>query len=139
MKSMKAGAKAMSKGAIVKEVGREARDEAKGMLGAPRKFGSSCHSRGQEDRHLHHPWPLQDQDPCEASHQGRNQEYLWQGCEGEGEASQDRREGLRSRCAQVTDLRSSCLSPFLLAPQRLAFRGNPMEQVWAVQLPCRWR
>merc|ERR1712166_1064297 len=93
----------------------------KGMLGAPRELGSACHSRGQEGRHLYHPWPLQDQDPCEASHQGRNQEYLWQGCEGEGEASQDRREGLRSRCAQVTDLRSSCVSSFLLAAQRLAF------------------
>merc|ERR1711865_264586 len=103
------------------------------MLGAPGKLGSACHSRGQKDRHLYHPWSLQDQDSCEASDQGRNQEYLWQGCEGQGEGSQDRREGLRSRCAQGTDLRSSFVSYALLAAQRPAFRGNPMEQVCAVQ------
>merc|ERR1712000_480863 len=50
-----------------------------------------------------------DQDSREARHQGRSEELLRSGDEGEGEASQDRREGLPSLRAQETDLRGSSL------------------------------
>merc|ERR1712216_594977 len=60
---------------------------------------------GEEGRYLHDPWPLQDQDSSEASHQGRSEDGLWPGDEGEGQASQDYCQSVPSRCTQGADLR----------------------------------
>merc|ERR1712146_801934 len=98
------------------------------VLGTPRELGNPCHNRGEEERHLHDPRPLQDQDPCEASHQGRNEDGLWPGDQG---------EGIPSCCTQVTDLSGGSVASFLWAAQRLGCRGNPTDQVWVAHLPCR--
>merc|ERR1712216_401425 len=65
-----------------------------------------CDNRSEEDRYLHNPWTLQDQDPSEASHQGRGQDGFRPGDESEGETSQDCREGLSSCRPQSADLNS---------------------------------
>merc|ERR1711965_350528 len=45
------------------------------------------------------------QDPREASHKGRCEDDVWQGDEGEGKASENRREGLPCGSAEEADLR----------------------------------
>merc|ERR1712080_803756 len=92
-----------------------------------------------EDWYLHNPKPLQDQDPQEASHQGGEEDGLWSGDQGESKASEDDREGLPSRRAQVADLRVSSVWLNAVGVQRLVSRGNPTEQVCATHflISCR--
>merc|ERR1719399_2376527 len=117
---------------------RAARVEDEGVLRAPRELGNPCHNRSEEERHLHNSRPLQDQDPCEASHQGGSAYGLWAGDQSESKASQDRCQGLRCRRTEVADL-SCSLACLLWESQRLAYRGNPTDRVWASQLLCRRR
>merc|ERR1712205_285338 len=90
--------------------------------------------------YLHDPWPLQDQDPPQASHQGRSEDGLWPGDEGEGEAGQDCRQGFPSCCTQGADLRGAEWAWMLRVSQRLDCCGNPpTEQVWVTQLHADYR
>merc|ERR550537_548696 len=79
-----------------------------------------------EDWHLHHPRPLQDQDPCQASHKGWNQAHVRQGGQGQGPSSQNCCKGFPSCCSQGSAL-SHCAvrQPFLSASQRSQTCGNP--------------
>merc|ERR1712066_673097 len=49
---------------------------------------------GGEERQVHPPWPLHDQDPPEAGDQGWQEGGLREGDDGEGEACEDDRQGL---------------------------------------------
>merc|ERR1712078_7586 len=79
-------------------------DEGQGCFWHYRQSGSSGNHRGQEDWHLHHPRPLQDQDSRQACHQGRNQAHVWKGGQGQGPSSQGCCEGFPSCCTQGSDL-----------------------------------
>merc|ERR1712224_1072549 len=78
--------------------------EAEGLLRCFEEHRRHCHERGEEDRHFHIAWLVPHQDANEASHQGRRQECIWQGGEGQSKASKDHREGLPSGCIEETDL-----------------------------------
>merc|ERR1711924_81547 len=65
-----------------------------------------CHYRGEEEWHLHYPRSLPYQDPGKASHEGREEEYLWQGSGSEGKASQDDCESLPCGCIEKPNLRA---------------------------------
>merc|ERR1719352_1640992 len=84
----------------------------------------------EEDRHLHNPRPLQDQDSHEACHQGRSEDGLRSGDQGESEASTDCCEGLPSRCSQGSDLSRGSASLHIVSIPETSCRGNPMELVW---------
>merc|ERR1712048_1270977 len=62
---------------------------------------------------VHHPWCLQDQNPNEASNQGREEGSLWQSGDGQGKASKKSGEGISCLCLESASdaklhLRSHC-------------------------------
>merc|ERR1719436_619519 len=94
MKAMKAmkGATAMSKGALAQAVAD----------------GKEVKKSGQ----VHNPWTVHDQDARETRDQGRQAGDLRQDGGGEGEASQDNRQGLRGGGLEKVDLsRAVALCP----------------------------
>merc|ERR1711924_491073 len=97
--------------------------ENKGLLQCVEQPCDRCHQRGQEDRHFHHPRHLPHQDQGQASHQSRCEDDVWQGDQGEGKASKDRCESLRSRCTQEADLEECVVTTSHLS-ERLVCRGN---------------
>merc|ERR1712086_676713 len=108
---------------------REARAQDEGWLRAPCELGSHCCNRGEEDRYLYHPRPLQDQDPREASHQGRSASVFWTGDEGEGQASQDCYQGLPSCSTEGTGLSSCTVFSWLFGcPRDLPTVGIPWSK-----------
>merc|ERR1739838_694459 len=64
-------------------------------------------ARGEEERQVRHPRCCDDQDPPEEGDQGREARGLRQSRHGEGEAGQDRREGLPRESPQGRVLRAS--------------------------------
>merc|ERR1712113_1058661 len=70
------------------------------------------------------------QDPCEASHEGREKEYLWQGSGGEGKASQDCCESFPCCCIEKPDLRIASLQ---LTPGGLAAVGILQRRLESVR------
>merc|ERR1712179_729227 len=61
-------------------------------LGWPRRGG--CEG-GEEQGEVHHPRSRYGQNTRQASHKGGQEGNVWQGGSGQGEASEDRGEGLR--------------------------------------------
>merc|ERR1711904_503930 len=79
------------------------------------------------------------QDPGEASHQGRSEEHLRQGCEGCGKASQDDCEGLPGSSIEEADLEQRSVTALLSLFRGLLAVGIPwcrldMGSVWPWQL-----
>merc|ERR1711933_521662 len=81
--------------------GRQADDQG---LGHPRECGDQG---GEEDGEVHDPGLVHDQDAPEAREQGGQEGDLRKAGDGQGEASQDHREGLRGGGAEEIDLSSS--------------------------------
>merc|ERR1712190_414816 len=61
-----------------------------------REYCSYRHQGGPEERHLHLPGPLPDQDPPQACDEGLQEGNLRKDANGEGKASSDDREGFPS-------------------------------------------
>merc|ERR1711988_1005762 len=78
--------------------------ENKGLLQRVDQLGDCCHERSEEDRHFHYPRCVPHQDQDQASHKSMREEHLWQGNQGEGQASKDGCESLPSCCTQEADL-----------------------------------
>merc|ERR1712061_309691 len=74
-------------------VGHGMRAEEVGLLEDHRQLDRARDEGGREDRRVLPPWLVQVEDPSEASHEGWQEGGLRQGCDGEGEASADDREG----------------------------------------------
>merc|ERR1712086_985770 len=108
-------------------------------MGALCELSDHCWNRGEEDRYLYDPRALQDQDPREASYQGRSASVLRTGNEGEGQASQDCYQGLSSCGTQGTDLSSCLVLLGLVGVPETCLPWNPMEQVWEPHFPRMWR
>merc|ERR1712050_244397 len=64
-----------------------------------------CRQGGEEDGCVCHSRPVPNQDTNKASYQSRSQGHIWQGDEGQSQASQDRCEGLPRGCAEEADLK----------------------------------
>merc|ERR1712161_99146 len=79
-------------------MGEELREEVRLQegLGEPRGGGRQGGEKGQ----VHHPWSRDDKDPHEASNQGWEERGVRQDDDGEGEASEDGREGLLRGCSE---------------------------------------
>merc|ERR1712194_166174 len=60
--------------------------------------------QGGEKGQVHHPWSRDDKDPYEASNQGWEERGVRQDDDGEGEASEDGREGLLRGCSEECGL-----------------------------------
>merc|ERR1711907_330959 len=114
-------------------------DEDESLLRAPREFGNPCHNGSEEERHLHDSRPLQDQDPGEASNQSWSEDGFWPGDQGEGEASQDRCEGLPSRRTQVPDLSGSLAYLLATSIPETCFPWESHGPGLGAQLLCRRR
>merc|ERR1711988_146364 len=67
---------------------------------------------GEEEWRVHCSRPLPFEDSHKASHQGRSEDHVWQGDQGEGEARKDRRESLPCSCLEEADLDDSCTRCF---------------------------
>merc|ERR1719198_2407207 len=107
---MKAGgAKAMSKGALLKTIATE-RLEDEGLLQCLEQPGGGGDEGSEEGGCLHHPRSLPHQDPHQASHQGLREDDVRQGDQGEGQTSKDSGESLPSGCSQEADLSSYAFS-----------------------------
>merc|ERR1739848_150827 len=106
MKSMKASAKPMTKGALANALATEHGLKQRTCSECFEDYRRHCHERGEEDGHFHNAWPVPYQNPNETSHQGRSQKCVWQGGEGQSKASKDDREGLPSCCIEAANLES---------------------------------
>merc|ERR1712146_544534 len=80
---------------------------------------STCHRTWLEakDLRLHSPRPLPYQDAHKTSDKGWCACDLWQGDQGEGEASQDRCESFPSRCTEEANLKLPCAAVFITFPE----------------------
>merc|ERR1712014_88080 len=65
----------------------------------------NCHAGSKEHWSVHHPWCLQDQNPNEASNQGREEGSLWQSGDGQGKASKKSGEGISCLCLEAERMR----------------------------------
>merc|ERR1711879_585799 len=82
------------------------RAQARRVCAAHRFSGGDCYQGGGQERHLHTPWLVQDQDADEAGHEGWQEGGLRQGGHGEGEAREEDCEGLPRRCSEGERLKS---------------------------------
>lgn len=60
---------------------------------------------GQKEREICRAGPLHDQDSSQEGHQGRQEDDVWKGGEGQGEACEDRREGIPCCSSEASYLR----------------------------------
>merc|ERR1711879_920625 len=91
--------------------------EAERMLQGVQQPCGHCLEGSEKDWHLHCSRSVPHQDPNKASNEGRSEGDVWQGGEGQGKASQDRREGLPSGCIEESDLEAlSSIECFLRGP-----------------------
>merc|ERR1719162_2482865 len=111
---MKAGAKAMSKGTLLKTIATE-----QGFFASDEQLRGHCHQGGEKDRRVRNPRLVPHQDSDEASHKGRSEDNVWQGDEGGRKASQDRREGLCGSSLEEADLE-----------WRIAFLLRAFSEAW---------
>merc|ERR1711948_77168 len=79
---------------------------------------------GGQERHLHAPGFVQDQDADEAGHEGRQEGGLRQGGHGEGKAREEDREGFPRRCSEGERLKSCRSRGSLLTCLSWANRGS---------------
>merc|ERR1712182_184968 len=107
------------KGSDYQIFGRAAWLEAEGLLRLPQLLGGDCLPGGEKEWHLHHSRLVQDQDPHQASHEGRNQERLRQGDEGCRKARKEDCESLPSACSEAADL-----DPTLEGGKEITSRGS---------------
>merc|ERR1719201_2283116 len=118
----------MTKGALVRTLAEQHELKGKVASGIIDSLAAGNH-RGQEDWHLHHPRPLQNQDSRQARHQGRNQADVWKGGQGQGSSSQDCCEGFPSCCTQGSDLSILQITQGgLHSMPETDTRGNPMSR-----------
>merc|ERR1711908_59519 len=96
------------------------------------ELGSLGRRRSEKDEQVRHSWLLHDQNSTQASHQSRQEDGLRQRSDREGQASQDRRQGIPSCCYQgavqvmLASWTFSLRAVISLARfQRSALRGNP--------------
>merc|ERR1712054_541023 len=126
MKSMKAGGKkAMSKGAMTKALATQHELKQKACSEVINSLVAIATAEviipegrapilaldevtGQEERSLHHSWPLPLEDQDEASYQGWCQDHVRQRDQGEGKASEDSCEGVPSSRIEEADLNGCC-------------------------------
>merc|ERR1712032_1437739 len=85
----------------------EDRPEKVGMLETHRSSWGHWRQGGEEQGVVHSPRTVQDQDEGEAGDQGREEDDVRQGGCGEGEAGEDRGQGVRRLVAEAEHLRSS--------------------------------
>merc|ERR1711865_577597 len=103
-----------------------------GLLRNYQQHGSHRHQGSEGKWRVHPSRCVPHQDPYEASYQGWRQDDVWQGDQGEGETSQDYREGFPSRCIEEADLSGVvALGTF----QRLVAVGIPRSRLerWVVR------
>merc|ERR1719210_2037021 len=93
MKAMKAGAKAMSQGALAQALS-ESTELKKAVCAKAVKLGGDWHTAGEERRQVRATWLVHDQDAFEAGDESGQAGGLRQGRHGQGQASKDRGEGL---------------------------------------------
>ena len=96
MKTMKAGNKAMTKGASTKALATQHEKIAQACSELLNSLVEIV-KRGEEERYSHIPG-LCRQDPREASHKGRCPHDVWSGKESEGKDSKDCCESVPSGC-----------------------------------------
>ena len=101
MKSMKAGAKAMSKGALLKTIATEQGFKSKTCSQVLNSFVSIAAKEVKKTGVFAIPVPHQDLN--KPSHQGRSQGDVWQGGQGQGKASEDCCEGVSRSCVEEAD------------------------------------
>merc|ERR1711924_8207 len=107
MKAMKA-VKSLSKGAIAEALAGESglkKSECTKVMDVL----ASGDEAGEERWEVCDSGCVHDQDQEEACHQGRQESHVRKGGEGQGEARQDRRQGLCGCCAQGCHLRRAAL------------------------------
>merc|ERR1712032_1060333 len=81
-----------------------------------------CNAGGQEDWRFCASRLVQAEDAYQACHKGRKAGSVWQGGDGQSEASQEDREGVPSRCFEIKHL--SRHLPLYLEPLSV---GHPAE------------
>merc|ERR1712113_62910 len=84
-----------------------ARIQVQNLFSDVQQLRQHCGKGGEEDGCVCHSRPVPNQDTNKASYQSRSQNHLWQGDEGQSQASQDRCEGLPRGCVEEADLKQS--------------------------------
>merc|ERR1712032_1663394 len=65
----------------------------------------NCNTGSEEHWSVHHSWRLQDQNPCQASNQGREEGSLRKSGDGESKASKESGQGIPCVCLEEECLR----------------------------------
>merc|ERR1712086_348768 len=114
---------------------RSARGEVRGEEGrhpdGPEHSREHCNDRGEETRQVRDPGCCDDQDPAEEGDQGGEARSLRQNDDGEGEASEDHRQGFPRESPQGRVLRVSRSVPSPARRLRVSFCPGWLEGTWS--------
>merc|ERR1712056_162948 len=104
------------------------RAEEVGVLEGHRQPCGDRDEGGRENGCVLHPWLVQVEDPDEARDEGREEGGLWQGGDGEGEASAEDRESFPGGRPEEQHLsRESCKALAAQVSCSAASRGSSAE------------
>merc|ERR1711988_1511491 len=105
------------------------RAQAKSMLRGHQQSCCDRNCRSQEEWSFHYSRTLPPEDKDQARHQSRCEDHVRQGDEGEGQASQDHRQGVSSARTEEADLARCCTATSWCFSRGMSSVGIPWNML----------